>query len=480
MFRSNDFEVRDLGRVLSRRRGAITLSILGFLALALVLNVVTRPVFRTAARLTIHPTQSRSPLTNAAVENPTTVSEHLSLLTTAERIMSRDVLERVAREMQVRAIPLGPTAAEGNAKAPSRATASASLEPVLPASVAEAQLRSDVEWLAKNVTVRPIRDTRLVDVNAEHSDAHAAAEIANAVANLFVKNESQLRRSADADRLTALRVQIEDLRRVIQNSEQALYGSQNATLALAGERSKQLTSAASELSSSSIKTRADLRVVESQLARIRAFRREASPNWANPPVQTDALDRLYGQLQTAETEIGALKRQYREQSVEVAQAEAQAQALREAMRRELQKAYSDLEGQRDVLAARVDGIDQATARNEHALKALSDSSYKYSTLESELNTQRDLYTLLLKKVQEQDIAQTIQPATVEVVQLAPVPLQRVRPRKLLNVAIGLVLGTIFGVGLALTLEALRRTIRSPRDVVNELQLPVMGMIPKRL
>ena len=480
MFRSNDFEVRDLGRVLSRRRGAILLSILGFLALAQVLNVVTRPVFRTAARITIQPSQSRSPLTNQTVDNPTTVSEHLSLLTTAERITSRTVLERVAREMQARGIAMAPTVLEGNGKAASRATASASLEPVVPSAMAEAQLRADVDWLGNSVSVTPIRDTRLVDVSAEHSDARAAAEIANAVVTLFVKNEAEQRHSADADRLTALRVQIEDLRKVIVNSEKSLYGSQNATLALAGERSKQLTAAASELSSSSIKTRADLRVVEAQLQRIRAFRQEASPNWANPPVQTDALDRLYSSLQTAETEIANLKRQYREQSPEVTAAESQAQSLRDAMRRELQKAYSDLQGQRDVLAARVDGIDQATARNEHALKTLSDSSYKYSTLESELNTQRDLYTLLLKKVQEQDIAQTIQPSMVEVVQLASVPLERVRPRKLLNLAVGLVLGTVFGVGLALTLEALRRTIRTPRDVVNELQLPVMGMIPKRL
>lgn len=480
MFRSNDFEVRDLGRVLSRRRGAVLLSILGFVALAFVLNVVTRPVFRTSARLTIQPGQSRSPLTNQAVDNPSTASEQLSLLTTAERITSRNVLERVAREMQARGIAMAPVVAEGTAKGASRATASASLEPVVPSAVAEEQLRADVDWLSNNVSVTPIRDTRLVDVSAEHSDARAAAEIANAVVTLFVRNESEQRHSADADRLTALRVQIEDLRKVIVDSEKSLYGSQNATLALAGERSKQLTAAASELSSSSIRTRADLRVVEAQLQRIRAFRQDPSPNWANPPVQTDALDRLYSSLQTAETEVANLKRQYREQSPEVVAAESQAQSLRDAMRRELQKAYSDLQGQRDVLAARVDGIDQATSRNEHALKTLSDSSYKYSTLESELNTQRDLYTLLLKKVQEQDIAQTIQPATVEVAQLASVPLETVRPRKVLNLLVGLVLGTVFGVGLALTLEALRRTIRTPRDVVNELQLPVMGMIPKRL
>jgi capsular polysaccharide biosynthesis protein len=60
-----------------------------------------------------------------------------------------------------------------------------------------------------------------------------------------------------------------------------------------------------------------------------------------------------------------------------------------------------------------------------------------------------------------------------------VPLEPVRPRKLVNLVIGLLLGLVSGAGLALAAEALRRTIRTPRDVARELHLPVMGMIPRR-
>jgi len=60
-----------------------------------------------------------------------------------------------------------------------------------------------------------------------------------------------------------------------------------------------------------------------------------------------------------------------------------------------------------------------------------------------------------------------------------VPLLPVRPRKAINIVVGLVLGFVTGSGLALALEAFRRTIRSPRDVVRELGLPVVGMIPRR-
>ena len=64
-------------------------------------------------------------------------------------------------------------------------------------------------------------------------------------------------------------------------------------------------------------------------------------------------------------------------------------------------------------------------------------------------------------------------------QAAAVPLKSVRPRKAINIAVGLVLGLVFGTGLALALESIRRTIRTPRDVVHELHLPVVGMIPRR-
>jgi capsular polysaccharide biosynthesis protein len=85
----------------------------------------------------------------------------------------------------------------------------------------------------------------------------------------------------------------------------------------------------------------------------------------------------------------------------------------------------------------------------------------------------------MQRAQEQNVAQTILPASEELVQTAAVPLERVRPRKALNVALGVALGLVFGSGAAFGLESLRRTIRTPQDVMHEIRLPVLGMIPRR-
>ena len=54
----------------------------------------------------------------------------------------------------------------------------------------------------------------------------------------------------------------------------------------------------------------------------------------------------------------------------------------------------------------------------------------------------------------------------------------VRPHKILNLAIGLLLGLLSGAGLVLLLESYRKTIRTPDEVDRHLQLPVLGLIPK--
>lgn len=56
-------------------------------------------------------------------------------------------------------------------------------------------------------------------------------------------------------------------------------------------------------------------------------------------------------------------------------------------------------------------------------------------------------------------------------------LSPVKPQPLLNVAIGLVIGLMAGIGLAFLLEYLDNTIKSEQDVDKYLNIPVLGVIP---
>ena len=67
---------------------------------------------------------------------------------------------------------------------------------------------------------------------------------------------------------------------------------------------------------------------------------------------------------------------------------------------------------------------------------------------------------------------------VDIVEAATLSPEPVRPRKALNLALGLIVGLMSGTGLALLMEYLRRTVKTPRDVTQILELPILGMIPR--
>ncbi len=470
-----DLDIRRLWFVLRRRSRAVLAAALSFVALALLLTAATPSVYRASSRIQIEQGPHRSPVTGEATESPSPQSENLSLFTTAELITNRVLIERLANHLRTRGIAMA-----NQAPAPLERALRFVVGTNRNVAAGPGRERLDADWLAAAIAVRPVRDTRLVDIQVEHSDPRQAAIIANTVAAFFIADEADRKRQAELTRLNDLKRQIDDVRQIIQSSEESLYGPHESSLAIFEGRRKQLSDALPGLNESALKARTDRMAAQDELERLRSFQTANTADWDNLPIQTPALDQLRRDLRVAETQMASARQIYRERHPTLIALQSQCAAIRENIRKELEKAAADLEGQRAALAAREAGLRRSIADNEAELSVVSDRVSRYSTLEAQLATQRELYSLLLKRSQEQAVAQTIEVPLVQLVQPATVPLRRLRPHPALNLALGILVGLLTGCGIAFTIEYLRRTIRTPRDVVQELQLPVVGIIPKRL
>ncbi len=133
----------------------------------------------------------------------------------------------------------------------------------------------------------------------------------------------------------------------------------------------------------------------------------------------------------------------------------------------------------------VQGLDQQLGDLNRALGQNSERLQQMPTQELELvrltrsnKVNAELYSYLLQRQQETRIRQASTSSSVEIIDRAQLPQSPVKPNTRKNLALGLVLGAMLGIGLTFLLDYLDRTIKDEDDVQEKLGLPVLGTIPK--
>jgi uncharacterized protein involved in exopolysaccharide biosynthesis len=335
----------------------------------------------------------------------------------------------------------------------------------------------DVDWLLSVLSVKPIRETRLVKVEVEHWNPRIAKAIADVVVSEFVQYQGDLRSSADTLRLGRMRERAQNERGEINQIQEHLSGE--AGMPVLEERVKQLSGSIGGLNDAMVKVQTDRMAIDAKLGRVRRMMND-SLMAGSLPIQSEALDGMWHDLLTRQTELARAKEVFRERHPRVVMLETELNAIRQNIRAELNKTVASLNTERATLMAHESSLRSEIGRNEGDLRAVSGRIGQQSTLEGQLKTKQEFYNLLNSRVQEGEVTSAgIRMPLVRVIEPATVEGDPVRPRKALNLVLGLVVGLFAGTGLALFLEYLRRAIRTPNDVMEHLQLPVLGMIPRR-
>jgi capsular exopolysaccharide synthesis family protein len=108
-------------------------------------------------------------------------------------------------------------------------------------------------------------------------------------------------------------------------------------------------------------------------------------------------------------------------------------------------------------------------------------SQPYFVAKRELDEQLRFANLLqMKLLSEQTDFQLPKSGVVTIIDYAKPGLKPVRPNKLVNIALGIIIGLVVGVGLAFFIEYLDTSVKTIDDVERSLQSPVLGIIPQNV
>jgi capsular exopolysaccharide synthesis family protein len=455
-----DLNLQTIWRVIAEWRWLILGCVAVGLAGAIIMTLLTTPLYRASAVLEINPPSVE--ILDDQKGQAVVPNDREFLATQYGLLKSRSLAERVAQELNL----------PGN-------------EDVIPGEADRAtKLKIATGMLMGGFGVDPVPQSRLVNISFVSARPELAAQVTNSFADNFINSNLERRYEASSYARSFLERQIANVRRDLERSERQLvgYAQQQGIINIGTGESGQVSDASS-LQGASL-TSLNTALAEAQTKRIAAEQVYRQSRAVGPTSEvTESTSALRGQRAALEAEYQEKLSRFRPEYPDMV-------ALRsriDELGRQIGREASQVTGSRNnsLLAAY-----QAAAAAERSIQAkvnqlrgdvlnLRGRSIQYNILQREVDTNRSLYDALLQRYKEVGVAGGIGKNLVSVVDRAQVPGGPFKPNLMMNLLVGLALGLMAGLGAALALEFINDTIKTPDDVRDKLKLASLGAIPKK-
>jgi capsular exopolysaccharide synthesis family protein len=334
------------------------------------------------------------------------------------------------------------------------------------------------DWVAAfsaGLTVRATDQTPILQIMFDSPNARFAAEFVQALINEY--SEDNLRSRVDGAQSTAvwLAGQIQTLRSNLEHSERALakYEEQSG-IVVTGEKDNVNEAKLLEVQRDYAQAQTDRITKQAQYELARSSPADSLP---------EVLDS--GPIRDYEVKLNDLRTQFAELKLTVQPTHYKY----ERMLSQIQELERTIERERTYIVKRIENDYDAAIRREHMLAAEyanqvsllegeSNKLTRFNLLRREVETNRQVYESMLKKVKEYDVASALQARHVRVVDRAKVPRRAYSPNAPLHLGVGFGGGFLLSLFAIFALERNETTFRSPGEVSLCLGASELGVIPR--
>lgn len=328
--------------------------------------------------------------------------------------------------------------------------------------------------VAGNLKVKVIGQTRLIEITFSSPDSGFSSRFLNGLTQEFI--ESGLEGRLDMSRRTNawLSGQLAEMRANLERSDETLQSyAQRSGLLFTTER----VSVSSE----------KLRQLQEELSKAQGDRVTKQSLWesarSSPPDALPAVidNSAFRSLQDKMTELRRQRAEmiaiYTAKHSKVQRIEAQMAPLETALQEQRSATVAKLRSEYESALRRETLLSAAFGQQSGLVTAQDQKSIRYNILKREVESNRQLYDAMLQHVREASVASAMQASNVRIVDPAepnPVPY---KPNPAVNCAMGLFTGFCLGAAVLVFKQAANRSIQSPGDAANFLNVPELAAIP---
>jgi len=334
--------------------------------------------------------------------------------------------------------------------------------------------RNSVRHFIDSVDVAPVRRSNLVEVSFYAEDPKLAARIANQLAADYIEQNLQVKWDETVKASEWLQGQLVGLKGKLEKSEDSLQAYAQANSILFVEEKKNLVNERmGQLQTEYTKAQAERFVKESQYSLVQAGKVQDLPGFLSNrliqdlAVKLSELDREYAQL------TATVKPDY----PKAVALKNQIDSVQAALDRQKKSLAQNIIDEYKSAVANEKYLAQALEAQKKEVNEIAEKSIQYNILKREVDTSKELYNGLLQRLKEAQVSAGLKASNIRIVDAAEIRKAPVKPRVVLNLALGFMLGLGLGFGVAFFQEYLDNTLKTPDEVESLLRLPSLGLLP---
>ncbi|HQR34692.1 MAG TPA: polysaccharide biosynthesis tyrosine autokinase [Blastocatellia bacterium] len=448
--------VREYFRIIRRHKWIVLATLVVLVTIVTIGTMLTKPVYRAEAKLEVgreteRVAQGRQILEmeSASVFNP------YFMQTQIDNLNSRDLARRVIQKLNL---------AENE---------EFKLKNADKLSENEREVRL-VNAFQARYGVSVGRQTKVVSLTFDAYNPKLSAEVTNAAASEFItwSMESRLQGVSSAKEFLAKRVQEAETALRDAEAEQQQYLAAHRIIGIEDKGNITIERTA-ELNRQLVELQNERRLAEAIYNRSKEV-----PADELPQVITDGtVQNLSRELSKQKQELANLLAKYQPTYPAVKQVQEQVKQLETQVAEQKAKIVKNIETQYQVAKRREEDLIASFGQSKNEAIQQNRETSELNLLKQKIETNRKNYEDLQGRLRQAEVEIDFRPSNIRQVQQAEIPIVPVKPNKVLNIGLSLLIGLALGVGLAFFMEYLNNTINTAEDVERIVQLPSLGGIP---
>lgn len=347
-------------------------------------------------------------------------------------------------------------------------------------------------YLKKELLVKVGRKDDIITLSFDSPYPVEAAEVVNATVQSYIRYHSTQKRSSVSEVLKIL--QKEKVKRDAELSkkfeELLKFTRENGVVSLENqgghvvlERLTRLSTALTEAQLSALNAKADYEAtkgMQNEPAKVKQFASASSSAGVRVFV-SDTEAQLQAELRAAEIELKNTRYYCTEDHPSVQAAHAKIDRIKQELdeqAREFADSYVEVMRLRWMAASERENELQASVDAQfQTARDLGIKAAEYSVLQSELKRTERLCEILDDRIKELNVTEDTGALNISILEVARPADRPSKPDKSKYMAMGLILGLMFGGVFAVLRDMLDSRLRSADEITAALGIPILGIVP---